>query len=172
MFGALCAVASMSELAEVDEKPIQDAISALLEARVIRESRPGVYRLVRESDRPRSKRGRGATKRKGLNEGFPAAPLTLDETTAMSAQADDRLQLSEAIWRRMTRRAAEVSGQAFIDDDELELDDSSVGPGVLSPEDVVQDGVDAARRLMHLQGWSQASLDTDGSIARCHRTRT
>ncbi|MGC6415868.1 MAG: restriction endonuclease [Bradymonadia bacterium] len=156
------AIVSMNELDGVDEGSIEEAVSGLLEARTIREARPGVYRLAREAARSRNKRSRGAGQRKGLNEGFPAAPLTLDETTAMSAQADDRLQLSEAIWRRMTRRAAEVAGQAFVDEDGLEIDDSSVAPGDLSSVDVVQDGVDAARRLMHLHGWSSSNRESEG----------
>ena len=43
-------------------------------------------------------------------QGFPAAPLSLEETAAMSVQADDPQQLHKAVWMRLSRRAAEVAG--------------------------------------------------------------
>ena len=67
--------------------------------------------------------------------GFPAAPLSLEETAAMSVQADDRVHLADALWRRLNRSAAQAAGQDVFttqdlpgedDDAFLELDSIDV----------------------------------------------
>ncbi|MEE2756831.1 MAG: restriction endonuclease [Myxococcota bacterium] len=147
---------------DVDEDAILMALDRHCADGLVKQSRPGVYRLVRQSGggvarrtdgrRTRRKRSRMAA----AGEGFPTAPLTLDETAAMSAQAAGREQLRDALWKRMTRRAAEVVGQSVMTTQDIDIDDLGLDQDEMSELDA---GIEAARKLIRMQVWDQKKTD-------------
>ena len=98
-------------------------------------------RRNRNSSRPRMSRKARA------EAGFPAAPISLEETAAMSIQADDRAHLADALWKRLNRSAAQASGQDVFttqdlpDDDDVFMDADSLDAS-LSELDVSDDQVE------------------------------
>ena len=113
----------------------------------------------KQRSNPRKRRSRASR----AAEGFPTAPLSLEETAAMSAQADDRSQLSDALWNRLRRRAAEVVGQEI--ETTKDISESRSGrqrDGALSGRrktvvETIDDGIEAAREMIRLRVWERSS---------------
>tara|TARA_B100001093_G_scaffold508559_1_gene570995 strand:- start:116 stop:1288 length:1173 start_codon:yes stop_codon:yes gene_type:complete len=74
----------------------------------------------------------------------------------MSAQAEGREQLRDALWKRMTRRAAEVVGQSVMTTQDIEVDGLNLDQDDISDLDA---GIEAARKLIRMQVWDQDDLE-------------
>ncbi len=160
------------DLEEINENhldAVQSAIQEGIEGGQLEEVRSGIISLA--TKRPSGKRGKkdvdedlgdekespGNRRRKRISRqakaraGFPAAPISLDETAAMSAQSNDRDQLIDALWKRIHRKAAEIVGQPVagtIDapDDDLSLDGLLDSLDELADEDLTHTEEPAVER--------------------------
>ena len=104
---------NLEEMGASEQSEFEEAIAVALGAGVLSESRPGVIGIPRKGTLRGSQRAPqksasrkdDRTRRKRISRqakaqaGFPAAPISLEETAAMSVQASDRTQLSDA-WQR------------------------------------------------------------------------
>lgn len=127
---------SLAEQGDSAPAEFEEAVEIALATGVLSESRPGVIGIPRRAGGAsaasrsrkdeRVRRKRVSRQAKAL-AGFPAAPISLEETAAMSVQASDRTQLSDALWKRLHRKASEVVGLEPRGTLEFHSDDESFG---------------------------------------------
>ncbi|MEE2787504.1 MAG: restriction endonuclease [Myxococcota bacterium] len=110
----------LSDTEGPSEATIDTVLRQACSAGSVREVRQGVFvstddeRASRAEGHERPARARSGRRRRSrlarASEGLPSAPLSLDETAALSVQAGSPQQLRQAMWMRMRRKAIEVAG--------------------------------------------------------------